>query len=450
MKTCWFSTGLLVCGAMLLACAAPPRADAPASHGLAADPELSAYIGTIRAVDNHTHAASVAPGDTDADALPLDGLGALELPAGLHADSPDALAAYKALYQYPHADLSQEHVSAWRGTLQGIIKAKGDGFPTWVLDQVGTEVLIANRIAMGPGLTPPRVRWASYVDALMLPLSNTAEAATSPDREKLYPLEGTLLKRYYAALGIAKAPATLDAYLKTVVTPTLEAQQKGGCVAVKFEAAYLRALDFGDVPAGTASPIYAKYAAGGTPPHAEYKALQDFLFRYIAREAGRLGMAVHIHAFEGAGNYFQTAGADPLLLEPAFNDPALRQTRFVIVHGGGIFSAHAGAMLWKPNVYADTSLMALVYAPAELSKVLRSWLTQFPEKVLFGTDASPLGPDMGWEVTAWIGSRNVRTALALALTDMLRNGEVTRARAQEIATMVLRTNASGLYTLGLH
>jgi len=33
------------------------------------------------------------------------------------------------------------------------------------------------------------------------------------------------------------------------------------------------------------------------PPHAQYKALQD-LFRYIAREAGCLGMAVHIHSLE--------------------------------------------------------------------------------------------------------------------------------------------------------
>ncbi len=75
-------------------------------------------------------------------------------------------------------------------------------------------------------------------------------------------------------------------------------------------------------------------------------------------------MAVHIHSFEGAGNYFDAAGADPLLLEPAFNDPALRQTNFVIIHGGGVFAAHAGAMLWKPNVFVDTSLMALAYPPA--------------------------------------------------------------------------------------
>jgi hypothetical protein len=32
---------------------------------------------------------------------------------------------------------------------------------------------------------------------------------------------------------------------------------------------------------------------------------------------------------------------------------------------------------------------------------------------------------------------------------MMRNGDVSRARAEEIATMVLRTNAGTLYKLGL-
>src|SRR6185503_10651519 len=187
------------------------------------------------------------------------------------------------------------------------------------------------------------------------------------------------LRRYMSTLKLANRPATLDAYLNTVVTPTLEAQQKAGCVAVKFEAAYLRALNFDDVSSAAASGIYARYAGGGTPSHADYKALQDFLFRYIAREAGRLGMAVHVHSFEGAGNYFQTAGADPILLEPVFNDPALRKTNFVLVHGGGAYSTHAGAMLWKPNVFVDMSGITLIYTPARLAEVLRGWLTQFPE-----------------------------------------------------------------------
>ncbi len=93
--------------------------------------------------------------------------------------------------------------------------------------------------------------------------------------------------------------------------------------------------------------------------------------------------------------------------------------------------------------------MTLLYTPAKLAEVLRDWLIQYPEKVLFGSDAATLGPDMGWEVAAWIATKNGRTALALALTDMIRNGEVSRARAEEISVMVMRTNAVTLYKLGL-
>ncbi len=428
-----------------LACTGRPPAGGASAGG---DRQLTAFIDRIRAVDNHGHANSVAPGDSDFDALPLDGI-PFEAPVAIRPDNPIFLAAYKALYQYPFADLSESHVKELRATMQGVASKQGEGFPAWVLDQVGTEVALANRITMGPGLAAPRFRWVSYADALMLPLSTRAEAAGSPDREKLYPLTAKLLRRYLADLKVAKLPATLDAYLTTVVTPTLEAQQKGGCVAVKFEAAYLRSLDFAEASAATAGSVYAKYVGGGEPAHADYKALQDFLFRYISREAGRLGMAIHIHSFEGFGNAYRTAGADPLLLESAFIDPALQKTNFVIVHGGGVFAANTGAMMWKPNVYADISLMTITYPVADLARVLHGWLTRFPEKVLFGSDASALGPDLGWEVGAWVGGKNGRAALAMALTEMMSAGEVTRARAEEIATMVMRTNAGKLYKLDL-
>src|SRR5262245_19721519 len=446
MKTHTLLLGVsLACGAVALSCSQAPRSDRGGT-----DPELTAFIGKIRVVDNHSHASSVAPGDSDQDALPLEAIFPFEVPVRLRPDiNPDWMSAYRALYKFPHSDLSDAHMNELRATMRQVAENQGDKFPAWVLDQIGTDVLLTNRIAMGPGLVAPRFRWVSYVDALMLPLSTKAEAAASPDRETLFPLEHKLLLRYMSDLKIEKLPATLDEYLAAVVTPTLESQQKSGCLAVKFEAALLRSLDFDEVPAATARAVYAKYALAGEPSHADYKALQDYLFRYIAREAGRLGMAVHVHSFHGPGNFYVSAGADPLLMESAFNDPSLRKTNFVIVHGGGVYAPHAGAMLWKPNVYVDISAMTLLYTAPKLAEVLRDWLTQYPEKVLFGSDAAALGPDMGWELGAWVAAKNGRAGLALALTDMIRSGEVSRGRAEEIATMVMRTNAATLYKLGL-
>lgn len=437
---------VLLCNGMAAACRQTTAPPSSIQQDII-DPALADVIARIRAVDNHTHVNSTAP--VDSDALTLDVLPPFDMPVRLRADNPEWIAAYRAMYGYSHPDLAEAHLAELRQTIVQVIKEQGDRFPESVLDKIGTEVMLANRIEMGPGLAPPRFRWVSYLDALMLPLSTKLEAAGTPDREKLYPLEDKLLRRYLGDLNLSERPATLDDYLRSVVTATLERQRQAGSVAVKFEAAYLRSLDFGEASGAEAARIYARYVSGGEPSHAQYKTLQDFLFRYIAREAGRLGMAVHIHAFEGAGGFYVAAASDPLLLESVFNDPALRRTNFVIVHGGGAFAPHAGVMLWKTNVYLDISAMVLIYTPAKLAEVLREWLLQFPEKVLFGTDAAAFGPDLGWDITAWQGTTTARQALGIALTKMMQKNEITRARAEAVAAMVMRTNAAKLYNLGL-
>lgn len=415
----------------------------------AAETELGAFINQIKAVDNHAHPNTIDSVDKGSDALPLDGLGNIELPARVRIESQTWVDAAKAIFGYNGANLDEKELNNLANSEQTAIKQRGEKFPAWALDRANIEVMFANRIFMGAGLTAERFRWVSYVDALLFPLSTKLAAAETPDREKLFPLEDQLLKKYLSDLNLTGLPPGLNEYLKNVVTATLEVQKKGGCVAVKFEAAYLRSLDFGKVAIQQASTVYSNYVHGGEPSQESYKLLQDFLFRYIAREAGRLGMAVHIHSFPGAGNYFVAAGCDPLLLESVFNDPDLRNTKFVIIHGGGPFSKHTSAMLWKPNVYADISLLTQLWTPAQLAEVLRDWLSQFPEKILFGTDAVSFGPGLGWEMGAWIASATGRQALTVALSGMIHNNEISVSRAKQIATMVMRTNASNLYHLDL-
>ena len=45
---------------------------------------------------------------------------------------------------------------------QQMMREKGEGYPAWVLDQMGVEVMIANRVRMGRGVQPPRFLWAPY------------------------------------------------------------------------------------------------------------------------------------------------------------------------------------------------------------------------------------------------------------------------------------------------
>jgi predicted TIM-barrel fold metal-dependent hydrolase len=149
----------------------------------------------------------------------------------------------------------------------------------------------------------------------------------------------------------------------------------------------------------------------------------------------------------GLGRYFSIAGANPLLLEPLFNDPRLRNTNFVLLHGGWPYVREIAALLQKPNVYLDLSNQSLTMTPHTQSQWLREWLEWEPEKVLFGTDAYPFSDELGWPESAWIASRNERDALGMALTGMLDDGEISRKRASELIRMVLRGNAETLYKL---
>jgi predicted TIM-barrel fold metal-dependent hydrolase len=413
------------------------------------DPELRHLIDSTPAFDNHAHPVLAPPADaTDRnfDALPVDNMAPQTDPVAWRADNSQLPAAWLALWGFKaDAPLGAKSLADLQAARARVKQREQSNYPAWVLQQAGISTMLANRVVMGEGVQPPQFRWVPYIDALLFPLDNSGLAEATPDRAQFFPLENRVRARYLQALGLKTIPATLDDYLRVVVTPTLERQKREGAVAEKFELAYLRGFDITDPSHDEAAAAYAKNAAGGRPDPAAYKLLQDYLFRYIAQECGRLGLAVHLHSMSGGGSYFGIAAANPLLLEPLFNDSHLRNTRFVLLHGGWPFVREAGALLQKPNVYLDISQQALTFPPRTLAGWLREWLETYPDKVLFGTDGYPFSDSMGWEEATWIASHNARAALGLALTGMLRDGEISRERANTIAAMVLHGNAEALY-----
>ncbi|HEV2118076.1 MAG TPA: amidohydrolase family protein, partial [Terriglobales bacterium] len=213
--------------------------------------------------------------------------------------------------------------------------------------------------------------------------------------------------------------------------------------------AYLRSLNFGQPNRARAEQVYAHYDAGGVPAESDYLALQDVLFREIAGAAGRLGLAVHIHTGAGCGGYFDIAGSNPALLDSVLNDPTLRHTQFVLLHGGsGPYSKVTAFLLGKPNVYTDFSEQDWMLSPRALSGVIRDWLEWYPEKVMFGTDLYPgTSSEYDWDSIGYMIATTGRKALGLALTGMMQDGEISRARAVQLAHMVLFDNAAKLYGL---
>ena len=416
------------------------------------DSALARYINSIQAIDNHAHpmrpVGPGAPADTEFDALPLDGIPPFEVPNRLKPDDPIWRQAQQALYQINPSLTGSVYHSALKNAVATAQRTNGQRFPEWALDRAGIQIMMSNRIVMGAGLPAARFKWISFVDPLMLPLNNRNEATRTPDTRPLYPREEKLLQRYLRDLGLRTLPVTLDAYVKDVVNATLARQRAGGAVGIKFEAAYLRPLDFDDPDSAAAARVYSRYANNSAAPtRAEYKTLQDYLFRAIAREAGRQKLAIQIHVLETFGGYYSPRGATPAKLEPVFNDSTLRGTKFIIVHGGWPQTGETQAEMSKPNVYADISMIDDILSPTVLAGVLRQWLGEWPDKVLFGSDAFDGGAEQGWEQVAWVGSTTARRALAIALTGMMRDGEISRDRAQQLARMVLRENAAGVYGL---
>jgi predicted TIM-barrel fold metal-dependent hydrolase len=408
---------------------APASRTGPADSNARVDAQLAKEIANIKAVDNHAHpvrptGAGEKP-DDGYDALPVETLEAQSDPVRNRPGSPEILVAHREIF---------------KGDKAGAVKTYGQDYAVRVLDQLNIETMLANRVFMGPGLPAPRFLWVPFADALMYPLPTDA-IVHNPDQKAFFADEDRLLQRFYQESGVPSKPATLDDYLSKVVRATLERHRQAGAVAEKFEMAYLRTLEVGNPAKEDASRVYS--AGKG-----DYKTLQDYIFRFIATECGRLGMAVHIHAAAGGGGYFNVAGGNPMQLEPLFNDPALRKTNFVLLHGGWPFGRQLTAVLTKPNVYADFSEQTFMNYPRDVAETIRAWLEYVPEKVLFATDAYQFAPpDNGWEEAGYIANVTGREALGIALTGMMRDDEITHERALELARMVLRDNARKLYGL---
>src|SRR4051794_8013589 len=125
-------------------------------------PDASIYneLSHLPAIDNHAHPVKVlARGeeDTEVDALPPDAISDLALPTPMLDGSPYVPQAWRALFNFvPAATDSQAQSRALLRKREDLQRSKGDAYPVWVLNQTDTAVMLANRVAMGRGLTTDR------------------------------------------------------------------------------------------------------------------------------------------------------------------------------------------------------------------------------------------------------------------------------------------------------
>lgn len=405
---------------------------------------LLPQIEKIPIFDHHAHPGFFDDPDVDAMAAPPGSAALRE-----RDSNPELIAAAKALFGYPYNDLSPEHAKWLVQKKAELKKAQGNTYFSGLLDKLNIEQSVANRAMMADYLDPKRFVWVFFVDSFMWPFDNQQQTARNPDEQVYIPLQEKMLHRFMKQEGVDKLPGSFGDYLE-FVSRALEDNQKKGGIAMKFEVAYFRPIKFGDPTKEQAEAIYQKYAAGGVPSEAEYRTFQDYIFRYLVTEGGRLHLAVHIHTAVGIGDYFNLSEGNIMNLENILRDPRYASTTFVMIHGGYPLEREAIWLAAVKNVYLDSSLMEIVMYPSEFKESLKQWLETFPDKITFGTDSFPYNETLGAEESYWLGVQSARTGLAAALAEMVSMGEVNEAQALHLAHGYLHDNAVALYPGKVH
>ena len=308
---------------------------------------------------------------------------------------------------------------------------------------------------MAPYLDTKRFHWVFFGDSFFYPFDNRDQIASTPDNGVYIPLQEKMLVRYKKqmtgrGLDLAPAkdkdalPADLAGY-EDFVRRTMADNQKRGGVAIKFEAAYFRTLYFSDPPREKADAIYAKYLSGGVPSADDYRLFQDYIFRVIVDQAGKLKLPMHFHTAVGIGDYFSLRQGNVLNLENVLRDVRYKNTTFVLVHGGWPYEREAALLTAVKNVYLDTSFQSELLYPSQFKEVLKQLLTIYPDKMMYGSDAFPFNDALGAEESFWLAAHTTRTALAAALAELVSERAISEEKALELAHLYLHDNAAKLY-----
>lgn len=401
---------------------------------------LLKQIDRIPIYDDHSHATFPDDSDMDAMASPPEESTVMRL----RDTNPEFVAAAKALFGYPYDDFKPENAKWLIDKKKEWENLGGIAYFDSILDKVNIETCLANRVAMAPYLDPKRFHWVFFVDSFLFPFDNQEQAAMNGDMRVYIPLQEKVLQRYKKQEGVDGLPADLAGY-ETFIRQTLADNQKKGGVAMKFEAAYFRTLYFRDPPREKAEAVYSKYRVGGVPSEEDYRIFQDYIFRVLINQAGKLNLPVQFHSAVGIGDYFSLRNGNPLNLENVVRDPRYSNVRFVLIHGGYPYTLDMIWMTAAKNVYTDSSLMGYYVYPSELKNILKQWISLYPEKIMFGSDAFPFNDAVGAEETFWLAVRSARTAVAAALAELVAEGAFTEAKALEVARLYLHDNAATLY-----
>ena len=212
-------------------------------------------------------------------------------------------------------------------------------------------------------------------------------------------------------------------------------------VAVKSLGAYQRRLDYVEVGASEAAPIFASYARGEALSPDLEKRLQDHLMHYCISRATEYDLPVKLHC----GAY---GGHDLMPLERVRQNAAdvcgllvaHPDTRFVLMHMGYPYQAEFMALAKHyTNAYVDLC-WAWIASPLAARRFVSEFLVTAPSNKLltFGGDYQHVEPIVGHAELA-------RRGLEQALTDLHNSGWLSEADALALVPRLMRGNALAVF-----
>lgn len=213
--------------------------------------------------------------------------------------------------------------------------------------------------------------------------------------------------------------------------------------AVKSQTAYQRRLDFADVPAEKAAPIFPRLVARDPVNPEDRKAFDDHIFWYCVRQATARGLPVKLHT----GYY---AGQNGMPLDRVASNPGdvaevLRRapdTTFVLMHIGYPYHEPVLALAKHYGNAVIDMCWAWIINPEASRRYLRDHLVTAPaNKILtFGGDYIPVEPVVGHAAIA-------RQGLLLTLQGLVHDGWLSKTEAADLVEPIMRGNAHRIFRL---
>ena len=169
------------------------------------------------------------------------------------------------------------------------------------------------------------------------------------------------------------------------------------------------------------------------------KSLRDHLFCRAIERCIDFDAPFQVHT--GMGDWeVHLDACRPALLMELLRYPAYRACKFLLVHSGYPYHAEAGYIAnVLPNIWCDLS-EGLPFAGSAGTRIIAEVLEMAPpSRVCYGSDT--YGSPEPFYTSALLGKQ----ALAQALQNLIHDGFMTEAQAQDIAKMILSDNARELY-----